>query len=383
MLRVLGRLGAYVLVLGTGAVLLAGLMALRAADEPAPAAPLLVSVFPAVEQETFISQRTFAGRIVPQRTSDIGFELGGRVTELLADDGERVSAGQELARLNTAQLENRRNELSGQRAEVEAQLTRTINTLNRQQELLGDGFSTQQQIDDLVAERDSQRARLSQIDAALDQVQTDFDDSILMAPFAGQIVRRTVDEGAVVQPGQTIFRLNESGVLEARIGVPTAYRRQVAIGDTYRIRANGLETEGVISGIVTDLATQTRTITLILTIENDPGFVARDLVRMLLDEEIRRTGIWVPTTALNESLRGLWSVFVVEDTEAGQVVARRDVEIVSIEENRAYVRGTLAHGERVIASSTFRFVPGQRIIIAETVEGPHDITGGDEAEAGQ
>ncbi len=364
-----GRVLALVVIVGGGVLFGGTLLAVRTAQSEQQVEPLTVGVVQAEEQDTFIAQRKFAGRIVPRRTSDLSFELGGLVVALEADDGDAVQAEQALARLDTEQLQNRRNELAAQKVEVEAQLRRAQSTLQRTEELVARGFSTEQDLDNIRAERDGARARLSRIEASIAGVDTDLDNTILTAPFSGQIIRRYVDEGSVVQAGSPILRLNEFGVPEARIGIPTTFLNKVQVGETYQVTAGALSAEGVVTSIVSDVNTQTGTLTVILEIPDDPGFVARDLVRLSLQEEIRETGLWVPAGALNESLRGLWAVFVVEPDDNGiGTVVRKDVEIVQIEERRVYVRGTLEDGDLVVASSAFRLVPGQRVRIVRDTD---------------
>ncbi|MGF1457055.1 MAG: efflux RND transporter periplasmic adaptor subunit [Alphaproteobacteria bacterium] len=367
-LHVMGRLGAGIVIFGIGTLMAIALIAIRTAQGDTEPAPRIVSTVQVEELDTFVAERKFAGRIVPQQISDLSFELGGRIIALGADDGDTVSRGQRLAALDSDQLENRKAELEGQKREVEADLRRAEATLARTRELAPKGFSTQQDLDNIQAERDGAAARLRQIEAALRGVETDLEDTVLLAPFAGQIVRRYVDEGTVVQPGTAVYRLNETGVLEARIGIPPTFRRKVRVGEAYKISVGPLSADGIVTAIVSDVNTRTRTLTVILEIRNDPGFVARDLVRLSLKEEIRETGIWVPATSLNESVRGLWAVYVVDieaDAAADRgVVRRKDVEIVHIEEDRVFVRGTLAQGDHVVASSAFRLVPGQVVRVA-------------------
>ncbi len=370
MMHVLGRLVIALLILAAGAGAGAGLIAIRSIAAQVEAEPRVVGVVRAHELETFVAKRRFAGRVVPRRSSDLAFELGGRITALRADDGDTVTQDQPLAQLDPEQLLNRKAELEGQKREVEAELTRAEAALERAEDLAPRGFTTEQQLDSARAARDAALARLRQIEAALRTVERDLENTILLAPFDGQIVRRFVDEGTVVQAGTPVMRLDESGTLEARIGVPIVFSRQIQVGGTYEISTGLLSAQGTVTAVVSDVNTQTRTLTVILEITDDPGFVARDLVRLTLTEEIRETGIWVPATALNESLRGLWAVFVVDTAAHPEpdlgVVVRKDVEIVHIEENRVYVRGALQSGDLVIASSVFRVVPGQTVRIDTT-----------------
>ena len=79
-------------------------------------------------------------------------------------------------------------------------------------------------------------------------------------------------------------------------------------------------------------------------------------------------GVWVPALALSEGVRGLWSVYVVVDDGEGASIARKDVEIIHIGNDRMFVRGTLQDGDRVVAAAPFRFVPGQKVNVTEVLD---------------
>jgi len=368
LLGLLARFAALGAILAGAFAFGASLIAVRSQERSLEERPAPISVVAVAEQDTYVAKRKFAGRLAAGQVSDVSFELPGQVVEILVDEGEAVEAGAVLARLDDAQLRNRREELLGQREEAASQLTRADADLARTEQLLTRGFATEQARDSLRAERDGLRARIRQIEASIAAVEEDLSDADLVAPFSGEIVRRYIDEGTVVQPGQPVVRLNERGVLEARIGVPIAYRGRIAIGDVYEVSVGELRTEGVVSNIVSNVNTGTRTLTVILEIADDPGFVPRDLVRMSLTEEVRARGVWVPAQALNESLRGLWAVYVVERAKGAEtgVIRRKDVEVIHIEEDRIFVSGTLVTGDEVVVSGAFRFVPGQPVRVARS-----------------
>ncbi|MEM9750985.1 MAG: efflux RND transporter periplasmic adaptor subunit [Pseudomonadota bacterium] len=366
---VLTRFTALTAMLAAAFVFGSVLVTVRSQERVLDEIPRVVSVEEAVLQDTYVATRKFAGRIVAGQVSDVAFELPGEIVEIAVTEGDRVEKGAMLARQDEVQLNNRKDELVARRSEISAQLKRAENDLRRTSDLAGKGFSTEQALDQARADRDGLRAQLRQTDAAIATVEEDLADSVLAAPFAGEVVRRYVDEGTIVQAGQAVIRINETGVLEAQIGVPTTFRRRIQVGDAYELSSGDLVAEGVVTGLVSDVNTGTRTLLVILEIPKDPGFVPRDLVRLSLREEIRERGIWTPAQALNESIRGLWSVYIVEpDAEADGygVIRRKDVEIIHIEESRIFVRGTLEPGDLMVAAGAFRFVPGQRVQFVAT-----------------
>ncbi|GAA3957470.1 efflux RND transporter periplasmic adaptor subunit [Allohahella marinimesophila] len=367
------------MMLAAGVFFGGSLYAVRSEEVRQSPKPLPVNVVRVHEQDSFVATHKYAGRIATGQVSDLGFQLSGELVELLVNEGSQVKAGAALARLDTARAEENLTQLKAQRNEADSALQQAESSLRRVQDLIGKGFANQQDLDDRKAQRDGLRSRIVAIESNIRVAERDLEDSTLYAPFAGQILQRFVDQGSVVQAGQPVLRLNQSGALEARIGVPVNARKRVSEGERFKLTAGGLEAEGVVTALVSDVNTGTRTLTAILQIENDPGFVPSDLVRLELDEIQRQTGIWVPAHALNEGLRGLWSVYVAvpageqtTDESMPQVheLVRKDVEILAVQSRQIYVRGTLEDGDLVVADSTMRFVPGQLVSVVSNTTLP-------------
>ena len=320
-------------------------------------------------RDSYRASRRFPGRINAAQVSDVGFQVNGEISAVLVQVGDRVSVGDELARLNPQRLQLRLSELDAARAEASASLRRAQTTLERTQKLADDGFATRQDLDDATAERDALQARVRQLGRSLENARVDFDDASLKAPFSGVIVGRYLDAGATVSAGQPVVRLNEQGSLEALIGVPARFARNIAIGDEYSVVAKNLRAVAAVRGVGDEVELATQTVAIRLEINEDPGFIPGGLVRLELDEERRAKGAWAPALALTESYRGLWSVYVVQDVVDGVgEIARKDVEILHIGNDRVFVRGAVEDGDQVVAAAPFRFVPGQKVRVVEQLE---------------
>jgi hypothetical protein len=72
-----------------------------------------------------------------------------------------------------------------------------------------------------------------------------------------------------------------------------------------------------------------------------------------------------PLTALTRETRGLWSAYIVEGEGEEAKVARHFVEVVHVENDRAWIRGTLDGDVEVVADGTHRIVPGQPVEIKD------------------
>ena len=361
--------GVFVGVLAAAVFLGDGLLSMRAASAEEGTRLLPVETVRVSLQDSYRAARRFPGRISAAQVSDVGFQVGGEVIEVLVEVGDAVEAGAPLARIDATRLKLRIGELQASQAEARASLARAEATLERTRALLKDGFATAQNLDDIVAERDGLRARVRQLGRALENARVDLKDANLRAPFSGVVVGRYLDAGATVAAGQPIVRLNENGALEATVGVPGRFARRITVGDAFTLTSADLSASAVVTGVGDEIDEATQTVSVRLEIAEDPGFIPGGLVRISLEEERRGRGAWTPALALAESYRGLWSVYVVEPDETSGddggeregVIVRKDVEIIHIGNERVYVRGALEDGDLVVTAAPFRFVPGQRV----------------------
>jgi RND family efflux transporter MFP subunit len=177
------------------------------------------------------------------------------------------------------------------------------------------------------------------------------------APFDGSVQARYVDEGAQVGAGQKIIRLDETGKVEAHIGVPEVLLSRLEPDSTHQIRWAGNTYPATLKAMLPEVDPATRTLTAIFNLKS-AEIPLGAVVELELESRITSTGYWLPLTALTESDRGLWGIFVINEDSS---VERRLVEIIHAEADAAYVRGTLNPGERVVTTGVQRIVPGQKV----------------------
>jgi membrane fusion protein, multidrug efflux system len=84
--------------------------------------------------------RRFTGQIEAAARTDLGFELGGRITEVLVEEGDVVASGTVLARLDTSALIPERAALEAELAALAADAELARLTLARNDALTERGF---------------------------------------------------------------------------------------------------------------------------------------------------------------------------------------------------------------------------------------------------
>ncbi len=375
MTEVLPRPARRRLFLAAGAAILlctTALLAFRPADDAAATAPddsqpppLLVRSAPAVLSTGYASTTEHAGRVVARRSTSLGFVAGGEVVEVLVDAGDRVEADAPLARIDRSRLEAARQQTLAQIDEIQARLG-LARLASRRTATLADAESvSEQRHDEARFEEAALIARLRAARAELARLEVDLDDAILRAPYAGSITARYHDEGAIVAPGEPVLRVVEQGHMEVRVGLPPDDAARLKVGEVHRARVNGREVEVRTRAALDDVAEDTRTVTAIFdVILPAEGLRHGALAKLALSGWHEGPGFWLPIDALSESRRGLWAAYALvpeAENESLFIVERRELEMLHVEDERVYVRGTLVDGERVVLGGVHRLVPGQRV----------------------
>ncbi len=154
------------------------------------------------------------------RQATVSAQLGGNVLALLVKAGDRVKAGQALARIDErdAQAGMQRSEAGLVQAEAEARNARIA--LDRTRELRGQGFISQAALDSAETQFKAAQAGVQQAQAARSQAALARGFAAVVAPFDGIVLATHVEAGDLASPGRTIATLYAPGALRAVAQVP-------------------------------------------------------------------------------------------------------------------------------------------------------------------
>ena len=333
----------------------------------AEATPLLVETIQVRELDHYEVRRVFSGTVRSRRASQLGFERPGLVAKVYVDEGDIVKEGQLIARLDTAQLRAARRRVSASLKEAQAGVGISTLTADRLGKLAEQQYISRQSADEARFNLEAAEAKRLELRAALAQFDVDLEKSKLVAPFSGIVSTRLLDEGTVVTAGSPVIRFRESDEREAVIGV--ARTIPVEIGSIQELVLDGRPFHAPVTALVNDINARTRTVTAIIELPSDLEVADGQVVDLVHRRRIVDSGFWVPTTALTEGLRGMWTVYSVAADEDGRVVRREAVEVLHAESDRAFVRGTLEASDEIISNGLHRVAPGQRVRVSEE-QGP-------------
>jgi RND family efflux transporter MFP subunit len=343
---------------------IAGVLHLRAAasGEPPLRAPLPVAVATYHHQDSYRRQTAYLGVAVAARKANIGFEVPGQVASTPLREGTPVSTGQVIATLDTAALQAERRATAAVLARVRAELELAQLKTRRQRELQETGAVSREAYDETRLRAQALAAQVEASEAQLASIDIKLEKSRLLAPYDGIIADRYVHQGAVVAAGTPVVRLLQTDHPEAHIGVAVDRAVQLRPGDHHPLQIRNQAVTATLLSIRPDVDPITRVTTAVFALPAQLAVMDGEPVTLQLEEPVPLAGGWLPLGALIEGERGVWNVLRITATDDGEVAVREVVEVLEVQGGRAYVRGTLADGSRVVAGGTHRLAPGSRVL---------------------
>ena len=336
-------------------------------QSPAETKKVLVNVMPIEWHEQYVQKRLVVGRAEAPQTTAIGFDQGGSVVDIFVDDGQAVEQGQTLAVLDNQRFKAQMNELTAilNRAKSEANLAEL--SLKRVVELVAKKLESAQRLDESTESVNAAKAFVDEILARKQTLLVEISKTKLLAPFNGSVVRRLVDKGTVVSTGQTLFNLQQNGQLEARFALSADHVNKFSIDQVIAVTTKTNQTLGKIKSIAQQRRLDTRTVDMIISLtEPNLSILPGDLLHIDISSNIDAQGFWVPRKALVSSVRGLWSLFTVEEIDGEQQLVVKLVEVVHADDKKAFVRGALKEQVSVVIEGVHRLVSGQKVTINDS-----------------
>lgn len=200
------------------------------------------------------------GNIVAWQEAIIGSESNGlRLTDVRANVGDVVKAGQVLATFSTESVQADVAQARASLLEAQASASDAAANAERARTLQNSGALSTQQINQYLTTEKTARARAEAAQAVLDAQQLRGRQTQVLAPDSGVISARTATVGAVVSAGTELFRMVRKGRLEWRAEVTSAELGRITTGTTAVIRpASGGELRGRVRMIAPTVDPQTR-----------------------------------------------------------------------------------------------------------------------------
>ncbi len=282
--------------------------------------------------------------------ADVIAKVEGVVREILFEEGDEVTEGQVLARLDGDRL---RLELN----ESRARLNKMRRDVERNTELREKG---------LLSEGDFEKLRfdLEALEASYNLASLELDYTQIRAPIPGVVSERYIKIGTTIRVGDPAFRITSLDPLVAYMHVPEREYRQIRAGQPVAIEIDALAGERIfaeVTRISPVVDPQTGTFKITIEIADDERRIKPGMFgRMSIVYDRHENVLQVPRSAVIEE-RGDEVVFVVEDGEA----IRRVVQTGYGSNGMVEITEGLSDTDEVVTVGHVGLKPGARVKVID------------------
>ena len=229
-------------------------------------------------------------------------EFSGILTKVNVNEGDRVSKGQVLARIDAGGLQS-------ELAQLEAQERLAKTTYERQKRLWDQNIGSEMQY--LEAQTNYEA-----LQSSVQRLKSQLDKTVVRAPFSGVIDDVISEQGEVVNPGQNqLFRIISLDNMYVEADVPENYLSKISIGTGVKVNIGsvGREFEGEVSQVGNNINPNNRTFRIEVKVPNEKDLIKPNQIATIkLNDYTSENAIVIPESSIQKNAMGESIVYVLE-----------------------------------------------------------------------
>ncbi|MCI2236114.1 efflux RND transporter periplasmic adaptor subunit [Helicobacter sp. CaF467b] len=312
-------------------------------------------------QSGFLSQNhTYVGSLYFSERALLASEVSGVIEELFVQEGQKITAGQPLAKLNSDLLIKEIKAKESLLKQSTALLKKSKKDFERYKSLYESDSIAYKEYEDALFNLQAQEGNTESIAADLEHLKAQKDKKILKAPYDGVILQRLLKQGEWVSAGASIFNIAKLSPLEANIEVPFSILRSLKIGDLVQVNIANKTYSAKIIALIPLGDAKARTFPIKLSIDDKKGELIEGLeVRANLNITKSQESLLVPRDSILPTQNGD-CIFIIKDNKAKQVFIKVN-GYEGLNASITPINATLSTKDRVITQGFERLRDNQPI----------------------
>ena len=322
-----------------------------------------------VQPVTFSMSGSVTGTIEARAEADLGFRIAGKLIERKVDVGDRVRAGDLLARLDDQDQRNALRTAEADLAIAQAEQVQANNEEARKRELLKNGNTTQVLYDAALLSKRTADAKVVAAQAARQTARDRVGYTELVADRDGVVTGVGPDAGQVVEVGEMVARIAQPEEREAVFNVAEAGVRSAPKEPVIEVALAGapdITSVGHVREVSPQADPVTRTHTVRIALESPPDALRLGATVTGRLKQPPAPVVELPAPAVVHEAEQTF-VWVVDPKQ--QTVKRRTV---STRPGQAggpvVVTDGLAQGDIVVTAGAHSLAEGQRVRLGKQIE---------------
>jgi RND family efflux transporter MFP subunit len=203
-----------------------------------------------VQEVTRASAFEASGVAEPYQEATLSTKLMGTVVAVNVREGDVVRAGAVVAEIDARELSARAAQVAASVAEAEVMHREALTNAQRMRAVFAEDAAPRAQLDAAETGLARAEAAVRAARAGATELAAVSTYARITAPFAGTIVRRSVDPGAFASPGAPLLTIQDASRLRVSVTVPPSVARGLTRGAVVPARIEGVPASAVVEGVV-------------------------------------------------------------------------------------------------------------------------------------
>ena len=263
-----------------------------------------------------------SGTVEAAESADVTVPDEAIVDRFLVDEGDRVEAGDRVARLSEDEMNLRIVRMRADLREAQSKLEKDSYLLRNRDRLLDEERIDQERFDKLEGDVETTEGEIERLRQDIARLEDAAGDATLASPISGIVTKRNVSAGAVVAGGSSVMTIAKIDPAVVKFQLTSDKSAMVRPGTTVRItfpRLRGRRADGRVTAVDTKVDSESGTFDVTATIPNPDGVYKAGMgANVEIENPVKRQVFIVPEVAIVKEGRSFF-VFTVKDGVAHKV----------------------------------------------------------------
>lgn len=199
-----------------------------------------------------LSQASASGKLVAKNSVNVSTRMMGYITNMKAEVGQNVSAGQLLVGINATDIQAKGGQANAQISQAQANYNIAKKDYERFQNLYQSQSASQKELDDMRARYEIAQAGLQAAQQMKNEVNAQYRYTNITAPISGTITAKYAEQGDMASPGMPLLTIESPSSLQAQVLVSEQNIALISNGMSVEVTLKSLNK--TVSGTVSEIS---------------------------------------------------------------------------------------------------------------------------------
>lgn len=365
-------LAASLFIAGVAAAMLKTQNQSAQAIPPAEQAPAFMEFLPTdvtqVKMHDLRQLLPLSGSLRAVNEASVKAKVPGEVREVLVREGEAVTAGQVLVKMDTRDYQAHLDQAKGALLAARGQLDIATKTRDNNKALLDKGFISKTAFDNAQSQFSIAQANVESARGAFDVARKALADTVIRAPIAGLVSSRSVQPGEKVSADNRLLDIVDLSLMELEAAVPAADIMHVALGQEVQVQVEGMPRtwSGKVARINPATQAGSRSIMTYIRLDNPQHALRAGMFGEAQLTTAKKAGVLsVPQSAIRTDA-GNTFVYAIENSKLVQKPVTLGMRGDDGEGGAVEITGGLENGEQIVKTHLGHLRIGAMVRFAQT-----------------